>query len=222
LQDREGHGENPGPVKTCTACDRTFPLGRFYRAAKGKHGRTARCVGCVKEYRDSRSADHSAYMASYREKNRDRMNAQERAWYEKNKPHHSSQHRAWYLANRENVIEHQRAYYLANRMRYRAWREAWALANKNALKVIRSRRVNNKYVQALHRITEEMLLGRLAVFGYACAYCGGPHEHWDHVKPLSKGGSHMIGNLRPSCQACNLRKGSKLPGHWFRLLKRLV
>lgn len=40
-----------------------------------------------------------------------------------------------------------------------------------------------------------------------CAYChSSPFEHWDHIIPIARGGSHSIGNL-----ARNLRKQAKLP-----------
>ena len=47
-----------------------------------------------------------------------------------------------------------------------------------------------------------------------CFYCDGPYEHRDHVVPLSRGGTHDIGNVVPSCQACNLSKGAKLISEW--------
>jgi len=35
--------------------------------------------------------------------------------------------------------------------------------------------------------------------------------HWDHYKPLAKGGEHTLANLRPSCSDCNVRKNSIWP-----------
>ena len=45
---------------------------------------------------------------------------------------------------------------------------------------------------------------------FKCKYCGrdGPLTV-DHVKPLSKGGSHTKENVVPACLQCNVRKGSK-------------
>ncbi|WP_408995767.1 HNH endonuclease [Streptomyces europaeiscabiei] len=34
--------------------------------------------------------------------------------------------------------------------------------------------------------------------------------HFDHVVPLSRGGTHAVDNIRPAHAACNLRKSDKL------------
>lgn len=48
---------------------------------------------------------------------------------------------------------------------------------------------------------------RLSMFG-ACWMCGAEATAVDHVKPVAKGGGHLLANLRPACQPCNSRKGS--------------
>lgn len=50
---------------------------------------------------------------------------------------------------------------------------------------------------------------RRAYYGGLCWMCGKPAEHLDHVKPLSKGGSHLPCNLRPACASCNYKKSNK-------------
>jgi 5-methylcytosine-specific restriction endonuclease McrA len=35
--------------------------------------------------------------------------------------------------------------------------------------------------------------------------------HVDHVEPLSKGGAHILANLRPACESCNKHKGATWP-----------
>ena len=62
--------------------------------------------------------------------------------------------------------------------------------------------------------TPERLALLLERFGGKCAYCGAPHEHWDHVVPISRGGEHSIRNLLPSCAPCNLSKGAKTIEEW--------
>lgn len=61
--------------------------------------------------------------------------------------------------------------------------------------------------------TADDLVARLSMFG-GCWICGcdlSDGLHIDHVKPLSKGGSHMLSNLRPACPTCNIRKGATWP-----------
>ncbi|WP_399552357.1 HNH endonuclease [uncultured Microbacterium sp.] len=53
---------------------------------------------------------------------------------------------------------------------------------------------------------------RFAYWGFACWMCGSPWEHIDHVKPIAKGGPHLLANLRPACAACNMKKGSAWSG----------
>lgn len=60
--------------------------------------------------------------------------------------------------------------------------------------------------------TSEQLAQRVTYYGDRCWLCGTPE--WtdiDHVKPLAKGGPHMLSNLRPACASCNGAKSDKWP-----------
>jgi 5-methylcytosine-specific restriction endonuclease McrA len=41
--------------------------------------------------------------------------------------------------------------------------------------------------------------------------CGAEAVEWDHVKPLAKGGAHILANLRPACLSCNRSKRDRWP-----------
>lgn len=64
-------------------------------------------------------------------------------------------------------------------------------------------------------VTRHQLQDRLAYYGGACWMCGADTSqvglHWDHVKPLSRGGVDLASNLRPSCPPCNMSKGANWP-----------
>jgi 5-methylcytosine-specific restriction endonuclease McrA len=46
--------------------------------------------------------------------------------------------------------------------------------------------------------------------GHACAYCGGRADTIDHVRPRSRGGTHVWTNVVAACARCNHRKGDRL------------
>ena len=49
-----------------------------------------------------------------------------------------------------------------------------------------------------------------------CIYCGAEGDTtFDHLVPLSKGGSDTISNQVPACRSCNSSKGSRDVIEWF-------
>jgi 5-methylcytosine-specific restriction endonuclease McrA len=60
--------------------------------------------------------------------------------------------------------------------------------------------------------TPEQKAARFAMWGGRCWRCGiGEATEEDHVKPIAKGGSHCLANLRPICQKCNTAKRDLWP-----------
>ena len=47
-----------------------------------------------------------------------------------------------------------------------------------------------------------------------CSYCGTPCTSWDHVIPLSQGGTNTNANLVPCCMPCNMSKSMRTPEQW--------
>ena len=71
-------------------------------------------------------------------------------------------------------------------------------------------------------LTGEDLFEKLVATKSHCVYCGrkltrryGPRElNWDHVTPMSRGGTNDATNVVPSCQRCNSDKGEQTPDEW--------
>lgn len=62
------------------------------------------------------------------------------------------------------------------------------------------------------RFDFDLLEQKLAYWGDRCWLCGEPGpDTWDHVKPLKKGGPHMLANLRPAHRSCNSKRSAKWP-----------
>ena len=65
-------------------------------------------------------------------------------------------------------------------------------------------------------VTAEDLTAKLEEHDNKCYICGIEFDeqvkvHWDHYRPIAKGGDHSLANLRPACEPCNQRKQSSWP-----------
>lgn len=98
----------------------------------------------------------------------------------------------------------------------RARRRAWAEQNVEYVREYARRHAAQRRLlvgsAAAIPFTAEQLSLRMAYFGNKCWMCGGAFDHIDHVKPLSRGGPHMLSNLRPACGSCNRSKSAKWEG----------
>jgi 5-methylcytosine-specific restriction endonuclease McrA len=62
----------------------------------------------------------------------------------------------------------------------------------------------------------EQIRRRFAEFDHCCAYCGVAGDlHIEHVVPISKGGTHALGNVIPACQRCNFSKAANYVEAWY-------
>jgi 5-methylcytosine-specific restriction endonuclease McrA len=194
--------------KACSGCKRVLPTACFYRDARSRDGVTSACKDCKnawqKHYQQENAAAIQAYQTRYRADPAHRQLAKERtARYRTANPDRVREARAAWRAMPEN----QR---LA-RERTRTWR----LANPRRRSEQARRRNALKKSGVATFISLELLDGKLAYWGWRC-WINGPGctvdpEKWDHVKPLTKGGAHMLANLRPACGHCNRRKHDRWP-----------
>jgi 5-methylcytosine-specific restriction endonuclease McrA len=60
-------------------------------------------------------------------------------------------------------------------------------------------------------------------FGRKCVYCNTKltrhNVSRDHVTPLSRGGTNDIRNIVPACRKCNIRKHTRTPGEFRKVLQ---
>lgn len=107
----------------------------------------------------------------------------------------------------------------ANQAARYAYLKVWRKQNPDLLTAALLRRKSRKAGARVYEVSGRDLTRLVTRFGGVCAYCRmRPHEHFDHVIPLAKGGRHAIGNLLPACSTCNLAKAAKLLAEW-RLLR---
>lgn len=112
-----------------------------------------------------------------------------------------------------HVLAWQRANPALHTMRVRAWQRENPETTRAHRRASSSRRRARKSSAPTSPFTPAQQAQRADALGNRCWMCGTPEwSHWDHVKPLSKGGAHCLANLRPACASCNLRKSAKWEG----------
>lgn len=168
-----------------------------------KHG----CVICenlVKTtYRLSKEGQQK--VKQYRLENRDKIRA-------KNKAYYSQEHIA------QKARDRAKQWVKDNPERAKANRKAWLQTDKGKF-VEQQRRHNRraaKKVPYCISLTLEQVQNIFAAFDNTCAYCGSPDRlTLDHYIPLSKGGTHTVGNTIPCCHSCNSGKKNRDSKIWY-------
>lgn len=107
--------------------------------------------------------------------------ARSRRWHAANKEYAATQFAEWRKSNLGVMAEHER-----------------------------KRRARKQSVLTLE-FTAKELADKMGFWGNRCWMCHGPFEAVDHVKPIAKGGPHILANLRPTCRACNTAKHARWP-----------
>lgn len=127
-----------------------------------------------------------------------------------------------------SVTCQQASWYLANNDRLRAAARNWAQSHRDLVTEARSRRRAWKMAAEYERIDFEAIYERDCGCCWICSDTVDlnlqyPHplsRSLDHVIPLSKGGSHRLGNVALAHLRCNISKKDRLLAHlpqWFNL-----
>lgn len=173
-----------------------------------------------------RNREHvEAYRKNYYQANRQKRNASSREYHAANRsviltgrrqrwandPAVRERAAAWQNANRDALNASARRYYAANRDKVHAYQAAYRVANRDVTRRLSRLRYLRQSTSRFKAPTPELRAAKWAYWGNACWMCGGEATTVDHVKPLSKGGSHLLANLRPACKPCNSSKHAR----WF-------
>jgi 5-methylcytosine-specific restriction endonuclease McrA len=178
-----------------------------------------------------------ATSAAWREKNRERDRQNARNYAAAHRQEARDRAARWRADNPERVRQQQASHYARNKERKkqqaaqrrldkadelrlqravnaeakRAYDREYARLYPERLAAKNGRRRAQQLSGTVVPFTREQLIAKLAYWGNRCWMCGAPGTAIDHVKPLSKGGAHMLCNFRPICPPCNRFKGAKWP-----------
>jgi 5-methylcytosine-specific restriction endonuclease McrA len=218
------------PAKTCTKCGETKPLDQFGRDKTKRDGRDSACRPCEtarkRAYIAADRAAHRARCKDWAARNPAAALRLSREWRDRNAEKEAERHRRNYAANpeqrraavrksyqrhREKRLAHDRAHHAAKRDQYRAYNRKYRAENPDKCREWAAKR------RAIKLATQTEPVNYAAVFARSKGVChicgqsvaGGPY-HFDHVIPLSKGGTHTEDNIAVAHASCNQRKWNKL------------
>lgn len=195
----------PALIRQCSQCGEWRTLDRFYADKRLPAGHRSDCKDCCLARDRRRKADpvtraaYLDYQARYRDRHREKARATTAAY----RAAHPDRIRAAMEAFRANPANQELA-----RQRARAFR----IANPGRRKEYDRRRRALKRATAIGFITPEMLEAKFAYWGNRCWMCASTDDlQVEHVKPLARGGAHVLANLRPACGTCNRTKATRWP-----------
>ncbi len=193
-----------------------------------------------RDYREKNSESLSEADRKWRETHREQYRETKRAWAAKNRDKDLECHRKSHLKHIEARREKRRNYSKSHRAEARARESseyyrtkakarsrAHYLANKEHYKAKYLARMALQLKATVNlRCIEDFIKSVRAKGCFLCYYCDHFFSigdlHFDHIVPLSKGGSHSVENLCTSCAGCNLSKHNKPVQAWIRIGQQLL
>ncbi len=224
--------------KQCTKCGQEKPLEDFHRNVRSKDGFRTICKMCRAEYYQENREAFLSYQVEYRMDNREATLAYASEYREANKDKIAARSAEYYAENRDDILAQKAEYYQDNREKILAYTAQWRDDNRDRIKACNdeyrqtpkgkeARRQSAQKRRALKKGAEcDIAPGAWEAkqddYDWHCAYCGikcipwGPEREpnmmtQEHIIPLSRGGSHTIGNVVPACLRCNEKKHDRTP-----------
>jgi len=187
-------------------------MGRIRKVTCEKCGAEFVTANVTKRFCSS-NCQISRWSATARRNNPAHYHARDKRMRERNAKKIRASLRDWWIRNREKVSKARKRYY-----------KEWATANPEINRNKRSRRrARERNTLTLITLTVQEWILLVSAYHSCCAYCGVQVDKptIDHILPLSKGGSHTLDNVLPSCLPCNKSKASRDVGEFLIELEAL-
>ena len=197
--------------KVCTKCKLEKRVTDFYKKKrKNKVGIYAHCKDC-----------HAKLGKLWIEKNRDKVRKVRRKYYDSNKErmYELGKEKGWYTykpddyqKNKQRIRAYAKQWHKENGHRYKGKRADWKKNNLERVRFYnRKREANLAKASGSFSYDEWELMKRASLYRCQACYRSEPDIKLtiDHIKPLSKGGSHNKSNIQPLCLSCNCSKHDK-------------
>jgi 5-methylcytosine-specific restriction endonuclease McrA len=173
--------------KTCTKCKANKS---FTDYAKNPQNKT---TGLQSQCKQCRNDLYKIYAS----KNVDKLIARRAAYNSK---------------NRLEILAKRKAKYQENKSVFRQHNSDWEKQNR----IITRERTRRRRFRLKEIVSYQITIKEFEkLYSNPCFYCGSEEQtSIDHVIPISRGGTHGIGNLVSCCKSCNSSKCNKTIMEW--------
>lgn len=189
-------------MKKCSKCGKYKDINDFHKNKSKSDRLSTECKECKRKqdskYREENLEYYKEYLANYNKINKDELYDKKKIYISENKLDHLKRRHNWYEDNKEEIKARTSQYKKDHPEQYQMYN---------------NRRAARKKTSIIEKFTHQDIIDK---YGSQCIYCGGSFDKIDHYIPLSKGGSHTLDNVRPSCEHCNLTKSNKLPDEFIK------
>ena len=191
-------------MKQCSKCKKLKPFSEYYKRKNRKSGYQPACKKC--EIQRTKK---------WIKENKESVKQREKTRYYANKNILNEQSRIYHAENREAINQKRRQKHIENLEHEKEVSRLWKKNNPELVRNQSARRRANKKNNGEYKLTKKELT---KLYSSNCFYCGKNKSiEIDHVIPLSRGGTHSIGNLVSACRNCNARKNNKTIMEWRKL-----
>lgn len=190
--------------KVCPSC------GSTERVKKGNGDRCAQCNReAARKWRTENKEKHAEYQRQWYSLNKDEINQRAKENYPEIAEKDRERSKQWAKNNPEKKAIQDELYRKRHPKRIIKSVREWQKNNPDKVKEIHRRRRARKK-NAVGDVADSEWQKLCEYYNNTCLCCNEVKElTQDHIKPLSKNGTHTIDNLQPLCRSCNAKKGNK-------------
>lgn len=168
----------------------------------------------ARKWRAAHREYHNRKQRERRAANPEQTAADRRKAYLKRKPLDLAATKEWHRKNPERAREIHAKSRAKHSAKHVARAKKWRLEHPEEYKILSREAANRRRARKKNSTIGKIDYTEVQYRTYGCCgICGepvGPDFHYDHVIPISKGGSHTTDNLQLSHPSCNVRKSAKL------------